>query len=86
MSHALILQPSQLYCSAVRRNSPRLGHAHPIRTPSAAVVMGLADAIPHLQDEGCVYMDYNATTPIFLEVRKGDHIKHLSVRQTCHLL
>ena len=48
--------------------------------------MGLADAIPHLQDEGCVYMDYNATTPIFLEVRKGDHIKHLSVRQTCHLL
>jgi len=31
--------------------------------------MGLADAIPHLQDEGCVYMDYNATTPIFPEVR-----------------
>ena len=79
MLHALIPQPSRLHCSAVHRQSVRLGKAHPIKTPSAAVVMGLADAVPHLQDEGCVYMDYNATTPIFPEVRKENHIKHLSV-------
>lgn len=79
MLHALIPQPSQIYCSAVQRKPARLGNAYPIRTPSAAVVMGLAAAIPHLQDEGCVYMDYNATTPIFPEVRKGNHAKHLSV-------
>ena len=39
------------------------------------VAMGLGVAIPHMRDEGCVYMDYNATTPIYPEVsRIGGHL------------
>lgn len=27
--------------------------------------------LPHLQEAGCIYLDYNATTPIFPEVSLG---------------
>ncbi len=29
---------------------------------------GLGQALPHLARTGCIYLDYNATTPIFPEV------------------
>jgi hypothetical protein len=28
----------------------------------------LEEALPHLQDTGCIYLDYNATTPIWPQV------------------
>lgn len=30
--------------------------------------MPIGDPLPHCQDTGCVYLDYNGTTPIFPEV------------------
>lgn len=35
----------------------------------AIVAMALGTALQHMQDDGCVYLDYNATTPIFPEVK-----------------
>lgn len=32
--------------------------------------VGLGQALPHLTRTGCIYLDYNATTPIFPEVRQ----------------
>ena len=29
---------------------------------------GIGQALPHLTSTGCLYLDYNATTPIFPEV------------------
>lgn len=31
---------------------------------------GLGQALPHLARTGCIYLDYNATTPIFPEVHR----------------
>lgn len=38
-----------------------------------SVVMTLGTALQHMQEDGCVYLDYNATTPIFPEVRRNTH-------------
>lgn len=35
-----------------------------------SIAMTLGTALQHLQEDGCVYLDYNATTPIFPEVRQ----------------
>ncbi|KAG2493247.1 hypothetical protein HYH03_008385 [Edaphochlamys debaryana] len=35
---------------------------------AAAEVAGLGEALPHLTRSGCLYLDYNATTPILPEV------------------
>ena len=42
--------------------------AHSSKLP---VVMTLGTALQHMQEDGCVYLDYNATTPIFPEVRRN---------------
>ena len=73
MNHVAI---SQLY-----RLRPR--HAVPITTRrqrstvkkvahrlKLSVAMTLGTALQHMQEDGCIYLDYNATTPIYPEVRR----------------
>jgi cysteine desulfurase len=35
---------------------------------TARALPGLGEPLPHIEASGCVYLDYNATTPIFPEV------------------
>lgn len=51
------------------RSAPAVKRAS--RRTNLSVVMTLGTALPHMQKEGCIYLDYNATTPIFPEVRRG---------------
>ena len=72
MPHALAL--GSHLCGAFVTRVPvyRRRHVHPVVVYNTAmatpVATGLGTALAHLQDEECVYMDYNATTPIFPEV------------------
>ena len=34
------------------------------------LAMTLGTALQHMQEDSCIYLDYNATTPIFPEVRR----------------
>jgi selenocysteine lyase/cysteine desulfurase len=60
--------------------------------PGTAALPGLGEALPHLEQAGCIYLDYNATTPIFPEAseqvqapRWAQHFHHCRGRR-CHRL
>ena len=64
---------SYRHCPAARRlsmgggASAAAGDAAPTAAAGGALPR-LGEALPHIRDSGCIYLDYNATTPIFPEV------------------
>ena len=54
---------------ALQLPSPRrrIALRRPALRPSA-MAPGIGRALPHLTETGCLYLDYNATTPVFPEV------------------
>ena len=53
---------------APRAQASRRHKTYLVNGGATPTVMRLGTAISHLQDERCIYMDYNATTPVFPEV------------------
>ena len=43
------------------------GGTRPDAAAAAPGLPQLGEALPHLEQAGCIYLDYNATTPIFPE-------------------
>lgn len=84
MPHALARQSHLSGAFVTRVSVHQRRHVHTVVVYNKAmanpVATGLGTALAQLQDEECVYMDYNATTPIFPEVDKmalcSTFIKH----------
>ncbi len=50
-------------------DAPASGNATAERRETATAAMpGLGEPLPYIEASGCIYLDYNATTPIFPEV------------------
>lgn len=76
MYHTAALQLCQLqsrYAVCLTRRQQRSTQAvkRASRRTNFSVAMTLGTALPHMQEEGCIYLDYNATSPMFPEVRRG---------------
>ena len=72
MLHGLIPTACVVHCKfAPRAQASRRHETYLVTGGATPTVMRLGTAISHLQDERCIYMDYNATTPVFPEVLRG---------------
>ncbi|KAL3145998.1 hypothetical protein ABBQ38_015358 [Trebouxia sp. C0009 RCD-2024] len=59
------------YCSSASRQQSLSTVRSAVHSSKLPVVMTLGTALQHMQEDGCVYLDYNATTPIFPEVAQA---------------